>query len=72
MEALGLLGDQRAVEPLMALLPEAQEGPLLRKVIDALVRLKVKAAVPAMEGRALRDPKIAKARDAAVERLRKA
>ncbi len=72
VEALGLLGDQRAVEPLLRLLPVAQEGPLLRKVIDALVRLKATAAVPELEARPLRDPRLAKLRDAALERLRRA
>jgi len=69
VEALGFIGDERATPLLIELLPEVQEGPLLRRVIEALVRLGAKEAVPAIENREIRNPKLEPVREKALAKL---
>jgi len=49
-EALGKIGDKRAVEPLMDVLRSSEEPGLLEAAAEALGRLKDERAVPALQG----------------------
>ncbi len=69
-EALGQIGDARAVPALLDVLPDAPEGPLLRKILESLGRLKATDAVAAIEAREIRDPKLEPVRQKVLERLR--
>jgi HEAT repeat protein len=68
-EALGKIKDKRAIEPLIAVVKWCEEGPALNKVMDALLKLKARDAVEALQVRDIKRPKLQEKKRMVIEKL---